>query len=88
MEDTSDTIQDSELARKEELSKQMKEQNVAIDELSNLKKGRGGSQRFKKLMPQRLYHPLNLIISVIFTGALDEMKKEYQKLENSEKMKK
>ncbi|GCC32386.1 hypothetical protein chiPu_0010847 [Chiloscyllium punctatum] len=84
MEAVSNKVADRVGARREELSKQIQEQSVVIDELSNLKKNR----RVYKQQPNS-----NIFFLADQTQtlneckcALDEMKKEYQNLENAEKV--
>ncbi|XP_064516526.1 ASNSD1 upstream open reading frame protein [Pseudopipra pipra] len=73
------------LRHREELSRQIKEQKVVVDELSNLKKNR----RVYKQQPNS-----NIFFLVDRTetlsqckNTLDELKKAQQEMENSEKAK-
>ncbi|XP_072197264.1 ASNSD1 upstream open reading frame protein [Excalfactoria chinensis] len=75
----------AELGRKEELSRRIKEQKVVVDELSNLKKNR-------KVYKQQPNSNIFFLVDRTETlsqckNTLDQLKKEHQELENSEKNK-
>ncbi|XP_066178616.1 ASNSD1 upstream open reading frame protein-like isoform X2 [Sylvia atricapilla] len=75
----------AELRQKEELSRRIKEQKIAVDELSNLKKNR----RVYKQQPNSNIFFLADRTEMLSQckNTLDELKKAHQELENSEKAK-
>ncbi|XP_062908661.1 ASNSD1 upstream open reading frame protein-like [Mobula hypostoma] len=72
--------------RKEELNKQIKEQIVLIDELSNLKKNR---KVYKQQPNSYIFFTADQTQTLSESKcSLDEMRREYQELENTEEVKK
>lgn len=75
-----------EASRREALSKQIKEQIVLIDELTNLKTNR---EVYKRQRNSNILFVANRSQTLSECKcSLDEMKKEYQELETGEKVKK
>ncbi|XP_075396190.1 ASNSD1 upstream open reading frame protein-like [Tenrec ecaudatus] len=71
--------------QKEDLSNQIKEQKVVVDELSNLKKNR---KVYKQQQNSNIFFLADRTEMLSESkNTLDELKKEYQEMENSEKTK-
>ncbi|XP_075392489.1 ASNSD1 upstream open reading frame protein-like [Tenrec ecaudatus] len=71
--------------QKADLSNQIKEQKVVVDELSNLKKNR---KVYKQQQNSNIFFLADRTEMLSESkNTLDELKKEYQEMENSEKTK-
>lgn len=76
---------DSMAPHKEELSYKIKEQKVVVDELSNLKKNR---KVYRQQQNSNIFFLADRTEMLSESkNVLDELKKEYQEIENSEKNK-
>ncbi|XP_012632311.2 ASDURF protein isoform X2 [Microcebus murinus] len=70
---------------KEDLSNKIKEQKIVVDELSNLKKNR---KVYKQQQNSNIFFLADRTEMLSQSkNTLDELKKEYQEIENSEKTK-
>ncbi|XP_023416879.1 ASNSD1 upstream open reading frame protein [Cavia porcellus] len=76
---------DSSAAHKEELSGKIKEQKIVVDELSNLKKNR---KVYRQQQNSNIFFLADRTEMLSESkNVLDELKKEYQEIENLEKTK-
>ncbi|KAM5156264.1 ASDURF protein [Callospermophilus lateralis] len=76
---------DYSTAQKEELSNKIKEQKIVVDELSNLKKNR---KVYRQQQNSNIFFLSDRTEMLSENkNILDELKKEYQDIENSEKTK-
>ncbi|KAM4868648.1 ASDURF protein [Urocitellus parryii] len=76
---------DNSTAQKEELSNKIKEQKIVVDELSNLKKNR---KVYRQQQNSNIFFLADRTEMLSENkNILDELKKEYQDIENSEKTK-
>ncbi|XP_054418328.1 ASNSD1 upstream open reading frame protein [Pteronotus mesoamericanus] len=76
---------DSSAPHKEDLSSKIKEQKIVVDELSNLKKNR---KVYKQQQNSNIFFLADRTEMLSESkNILDELKKEYQEIENSEKTK-
>ncbi|XP_029788818.1 ASNSD1 upstream open reading frame protein isoform X1 [Suricata suricatta] len=76
---------DNSTPHKEELSSKIKEQKIVVDELSNLKKNR---KVYRQQQNSNIFFLADRTEMLSESkNILDELKKEYQEIENSEKTK-
>ncbi|XP_047401008.1 ASNSD1 upstream open reading frame protein [Sciurus carolinensis] len=76
---------DNSTAHKEDLSSKIKEQKIVVDELSNLKKNR---KVYRQQQNSNIFFLADRTEMLSESkNILDELKKEYQDIENSEKTK-
>uniref|UniRef100_A0A8C6DAU7 ASNSD1 upstream open reading frame n=1 Tax=Moschus moschiferus TaxID=68415 RepID=A0A8C6DAU7_MOSMO len=76
---------ESSALHKEELSSKIKEQKVVVDELSNLKKNR---KVYRQQQNSNIFFLADRTEMLSESkNILDELRKEYQEIENSEKTK-
>ncbi|XP_005889597.2 ASNSD1 upstream open reading frame protein [Bos mutus] len=76
---------ESSTLHKEELSSKIKEQKVVVDELSNLKKNR---KVYRQQQNSNIFFLADRTEMLSESkNTLDELRKEYQEIENSEKTK-
>ncbi|XP_036110865.1 ASNSD1 upstream open reading frame protein [Molossus molossus] len=76
---------DDSAAHKEDLSSKIKEQKIVVDELSNLKKNR---KVYRQQQNSNIFFLADRTEMLSESkNTLDELKKEYQEIENSEKTK-
>ncbi|XP_077010529.1 ASDURF protein [Tamandua tetradactyla] len=84
-DDRARVVPDTSTPHKEELSCKIKEQKVIVDELSNLKKNR---KVYKQQQNSNIFFLVDRTEMLSESkNILDELKKEYQEIENSEKSK-
>ncbi|XP_030181031.1 ASNSD1 upstream open reading frame protein [Lynx canadensis] len=76
---------DNSTPHKEDLSSKIKEQKIVVDELSNLKKNR---KVYRQQQNSNIFFLADRTEMLSESkNILDELKKEYQEIENSEKTK-
>ncbi|KAI5281271.1 ASNSD1 upstream open reading frame protein isoform X1 [Manis pentadactyla] len=76
---------ENSILHKEDLSSKIKEQKVVVDELSNLKKNR---KVYRQQQNSNIFFLADRTEMLSESkNILDELKKEYQEIENSEKTK-
>ncbi|XP_032716143.1 ASNSD1 upstream open reading frame protein [Lutra lutra] len=76
---------DASALRKDDLGSRIKEQKIVVDELSNLKKNR---KVYRQQQNSNIFFLADRTEMLSESkNILDELKKEYQELENSEKTK-